>query len=92
LKNALAEGRSCIIADIDFCRSASREEAVAFLAERFPNTPVSWIFFECHPAACRVNVRRDSGRNVQSRLDAIDRFAPLYRIPQGATIVPVWRP
>lgn len=42
LKEVIAEGRSCFIADIDFCGSAARAEAVAFLSEHF-NTPVSWV-------------------------------------------------
>jgi len=92
LKAAVESGRNSFIADIDFCRSASRMEADLFLTKAFPGVKVKWMFFEKNVAACQANVRRDIDRRVHARLAKIAEFEPQYQIPQGATVVPVWNP
>ena len=92
LRRAVAEGHSCLIADIDFCRDSARVDALVFLTEQFMTVSVEWVFFACDQTACRENVLLDATRDVRARLAAIDRFACLYRIPAEIAPVPVWRP
>lgn len=92
LKAAVESGRDIFIADIDFCRSASRIEADLFVTRNFPEATVRWIFFEKSIISCKENVRRDHERDVDSRLAKIDEFEPQYQIPSDATCIPVWSP
>ena len=89
---AVESGRNSFIADIDFCRTASRNEAGTFLARAFPEVRVHWVFYEKNVAACQANVRRDIDRRTQDRLAKIAEFEPQYQIPDGVTLVPVWSP
>ena len=89
---AVESGRNSFIADIDFCRTASRNEAAAFLARAFPGVKVQWVFFEKNVAACQANARRDIDRRAQDRLAKIAEFGPQYQIPEGVILVPVWSP
>jgi len=49
----LNNAKDCVIADIDFCKDESREEAERILQEYAPNAERGWIFFENNPEACR---------------------------------------
>jgi len=90
LKQALDSGRSCLISDIDFCRSEARAEAERYIASHFPEAVISWMFFERNVDACRANVVRDEKRRAERRLAAIEQFAGQYSVPVGSILVPVW--
>src|SRR5437773_3695988 len=57
LLQRLNQGTNCLVADIDFCNTAAREEAVAILLHHFPTLAITWRFYENDPEQCEANVR-----------------------------------
>src|SRR5271166_5289503 len=54
---SLHAGRRCVVADIDFCCSNSREEACNVLSYLLPTLKIRWCFFAPDTEACEKNVR-----------------------------------
>jgi predicted kinase len=91
LTSALAHDLKCVVADIDFCDPASRNQAENVLRAVFPQLQLVWHFFENNPAACKANVRRRNNRGVNEELEKLRKYAGVYEIPQGAVILPVFQ-
>ena len=94
LTNAVRAGSKCVVADINFCRKESQEEAERELLTEVPGAKVSWCCFENNPFACAVNIRKRPGRSDSQReqeLGYLEEYSPVYHFPRGAAILPVWR-
>lgn len=88
----------CIIADIRLCEAAFRQDVTEILGELVPKLSIEWHCFDCRTTAavdtCRDNVRfraESTSRNTKDALRAIDKFAPIYSIVDGACTYPVVR-
>ena len=94
LIRGLREGRKCAVADINFCKAESREEAESDITAAVPGVKLSWRCFKNEPSACEVNIRIRPGRTDlqrQQELKYLAEYSPIYEIPQRAVILPVWR-
>ena len=85
----LVRGESCIVADIDFCRSDARIEAEQEIKGRIPKAKVEWHCFENDPFKCRRNVLQRNSNSVQQELSNINRYSPVYVITSSATLIRV---
>jgi hypothetical protein len=92
LLSALGAGVHCFVADIDFCDPSRRQEALDALNEHIPPLAIAQVCFANDRRQCEVNVRAAAGRNMGNRLAEIARLSPVYVIPDGASIIPVWAP
>ena len=92
LLNALRYGQKCIVADIDFCNATSRSDAESTILTNFPALSPSWLFFANDVEACRANIVRRASRSMEDNLRALATYQPLYRIPAGTQVLPVWTP
>jgi hypothetical protein len=91
---ALREGKTCAISDIDFCRPNAQEEARAHLRS-YADVAIEWWCFENDSQQCVRNVKqraRSARRDVNADLAKIVEYSPLYVIPAGAKVLPVWLP
>ena len=91
LLNALRAGQQCAIADIDFCKASSRDEAEAALQAQIPEVTLKWLFFENDFHTCQANIRQRASRSIEDNLRALHQYHALYQIPVGAQVIPVWR-
>ena len=89
LIGALRAGLKCAVADIDFCRTRSREEAELVLFEEIRDLRLRWCFFDNDPSACEANIRRRNRSCLQDELRYLREYSPSYSIPQGADVLPV---
>ena len=87
----LREGRRCVVADIDFCCAESRAEAEGVLRVEVPSVEVRWLYFSNDPTICEMNIRRRDRPSLQKDLEALYKYAALYRIPYGADERPCYR-
>jgi predicted kinase len=92
LLNALQTGQNCVVADIDFCKASSRNQAELALRTRVQDLALSWQFFENDLEACQANIRRRASRSIEDNLRALHTYHAWYQIPIGAEVIPVWRP
>jgi hypothetical protein len=92
LVRALNAGQDCVVCDVRFCRAGQREALEAMIRECAPDATVEWRFFENEPAQCLKNVRRRARMNITHEERSIRDLSPLYKIPEDANILPVWRP
>jgi hypothetical protein len=92
LIKALQNGQKCIVADIDFCRVASRNQAESMIRAQFPAISLNWWFFANNVDACRSNIIRRASRSIEDNLRALASYQALYRIPADARVLPVWAP
>jgi hypothetical protein len=88
---ALRAGLKCVAADIDFCRTESREEAEGLLRAIIPDVRLCWLFFENDPSACEANVRSRNSPSRETELIKVHDYSAAYEIPHGANILPVRR-
>lgn len=86
---ALGEGRKCVVADIDFCRSEARTEADLVLREDAPAVRSAWGFFENSPERCEVNIRRRNRPSLEMDLRKMRQYSIVYQIPDEAQVLPV---
>jgi hypothetical protein len=59
------------------------------IRRQVPHVPIECIYFENAPDKCERNIRRRARREINNDLEALKRFAPVYRIPEGVTPLPV---
>jgi hypothetical protein len=93
---AVKQGQDIIIDGALF----TEPDGMATLSERIRKLPVAveveWRFFEADKNACLVNILRDmilkEGREYHGRLRSFFRRAPGYVVPDGATILKVYKP
>jgi len=90
LISALRNGLRCAVADIDFCKTESREEAESVLSAEVPGVKLCWRFFENDPPACEANIRSRNRPRLQTDLEKLHGYSAFYRIPQGADVLPIW--
>ena len=86
---ALRAGLKCVVADIDFCKTESREEAEDLLSAIVPNIQRRWRFFENDPSACEKNVRSRNSPSRDIELKKLREYSASYLIPQDADVIPV---
>jgi hypothetical protein len=91
LISALRSGLRCAVADIDFCRTESRDEAESLLSATVPGLKLRWLFFENDSSACEANIRSRDRRQLQIELGNLHRYSNSFEIPQGAEVLPVSR-
>ena len=96
LREALKDGKNVVIADIVFCEEPFRREAEGgiknLVAELGLKVDVDYRFFQNDPEACIANIlNRARPERVASELKFIEEHRNNYRIPEGATILPVHR-
>lgn len=89
---SLRTGRSCAVADIDFCRVEGRREAESCVRHRLPEVAVQWVFFENDVARCRLNVLNRARPSQPSDLAKLEEMSHCYQVPPGVRVIPVWRP
>jgi hypothetical protein len=92
LIKALWDGERCVVADIDFCKDDSRSEAELALRNQLPDLKLSWLFFARDFHACELNIKRRASVSIDDNLRALDVYNVHYRIPTGATVMPIWGP
>lgn len=89
---AIRAGRDCVIADIAFCEPNRKLNLLQAMRAQIPAVNIEWIYFENAPAKCRRNIQRRNRQTVMSELEALEKFATLYVIPNGVTPRPVKEP
>jgi hypothetical protein len=89
LIGAISDGVRCAIADIDFCKSESRDEAESALRAEITGLSLEWLFFANDWTACEVNIRLRNRSGYQEELQKLRELSPSYKIPSGATVIPV---
>ena len=92
LARALNAGQDSLVCDILFCLPARRAEFEALIRRLVPAATIEWRFFENDPDRCLENVRRRVRIRVTREEELIRELSPQYQIPDGATILHVWRP
>lgn len=85
---ALTEGKSCALADMDFCCESARAQALRILADAVPGLIPRWECFPNDPDCCFENIRHGT-RAPEPRLTKVAEFSPKYTIPPGARILPI---
>lgn len=89
LISAYSDGVRCAVADIDFCKTESREEAEIVLGTEIPGVKLEWLFFANDWAACEVNILRRNRSTREEELEKLRELSASYQIPPGATVIPV---
>lgn len=89
LINALRDGVKCAVADIDFCKTESREEAERVVLAEVPGATLGWHFFKNDPSACEVNIKSRNRDCLRKELGLLEQLSPSYRIPQDAAVFAV---
>lgn len=84
---ALRAGLKCVVADIDFCETESREEAEGLLRAIVPGVQLRRFFFENAPSACEANVRARNSPSHDDELKKIRDYSPRYEIPDGSDVL-----
>lgn len=92
LINNLMEGKNCIIADIEYCRVARRQEVQDEIDTVIHNTEIEWIYFENDPSQCIRNVEKRNRPSKDEEIRKIRELSAQYQIPVGSKIIPVVRP
>lgn len=97
VREALESGKNVVMADILFCDPEYLEEAqeglTRLLSELDMKADIEYRFFENDPSACIENIlRRSRPERVEKELAYIKETESRYRIPDGAIILPVYRP
>jgi hypothetical protein len=95
LKSALASGKDCLIADIDYCYEGRLNEAERGI-EKIGNDlkikiGIDHLYFQKDPNACKENVRRRHREQMEEELRNIDKMNGAYNIPSSAPTWPVWK-
>jgi len=91
----LNEGRTVIVADIDFCQRPSQTEAEYYVRSSAPGAAVEWRYFANDPEQCTRNATRraaETQRDLARELQLITEYSSCYHVPEGAITIPVWRP
>jgi tRNA splicing ligase len=91
LISALRDGLKCAVADIDFCKTKSREEAVSVLLAEIPGVKIAWRFFVNDPSVCEENIRSRKRPSLQIDLKKLHEYSKIYDIPHGANVLPIGR-
>lgn len=77
-----------IIVGADLCLADRRKFLTGFLNQCGVDV-ISWVFFENDPVQCRSNATLRPQKDVRA---TIDLFTLAYNIPEGAEVLPCYRP
>jgi hypothetical protein len=88
IEAAIKTGRDVVITDPHLCRVSARDAAVKFLSSF--DVDVEWVFFANDPVTCWHNVQQRADDRELSEMGVV-RFSQAYSIPDGATVLPVYR-
>lgn len=91
LVHALRDGVSCVVADIDFCKSDSRLEAEEAVCEEVAGVTFAWHFFANDPLACDENIRSRNRPCLQKELENLNTLSASYCIPPHTIVFEVRR-
>lgn len=83
---SVRDGGRCAVADIDFCRSESREEAENVLGAAVSGLKVRWCFFAHDERSCDENIRRRNRDSLAEDLRELHKYSRIYSIPKGAVV------
>jgi hypothetical protein len=89
LVGCLRNGQRCVVADIDFCKSESRDDAESFLDAAVPGLELRWRFFAHDAGACEENVGRRNRDSLAEDLEKLREYSTLYSVPEGGDALPV---
>jgi GTPase SAR1 family protein len=89
LISAVRQGRACVVADIDFCKTTARTEAEHVLGESAPLVRFAWWFFENDPQRCETNIWKRTRDSIDEDLRKMFDYSKLYKIPSGAPVLPI---
>lgn len=93
LVQVLREGRSSVVADVRLVTAEYRADAEHTLRADLPDLKIELRIFELDQAQCAENIKNSPERhNALNRLRILREFAPQHSVPQGAVLLPVWRP
>jgi len=90
----LRRGMDCIVEEIAYCCSHSRDVVVSALCSQVPEVQVEWICFENDLASANWNVehRADAAKqDIPGHVDINRKYHCVYTYPEGAKIVPITR-
>lgn len=80
------EGHKCVVADIDFCKNESREEAENVLGVAAPGLKMRWCFFAHDERSCEENIRWRNRDSLSDDLRELRKYSRIYSIPKGADV------
>jgi hypothetical protein len=86
---SVCEGRRCVIADIDFCKSEARAEAEDILGVAAPTAKIRWLFFDNNPQSCEEDIRCRRRNSTEEELKKLHEYSASYGIPEEADVHPV---
>lgn len=73
--------KDLFIADVNFCITKIRNNAVSVLEKMYPKTDIEYIYFENNPKKCIKNAKeRNNQRNV---CGLIITYSKVYNIPSN---------
>ncbi len=78
---SLREGRNCVIADIEFCKSLRRDELEKIVRDAVSGITIEWQYFENNPEKCIANVKRRNRPNAQQEIEKIGCLSKQYYVP-----------
>lgn len=94
LKEELADGKDCFIADIDYCYENRLDEAKIGIEkigkELGTKIDVEIVYFDNDAAACEANVRRRHSDQMEEEIRNIKKRTRVYK--PGTPGIPVWKP
>jgi len=92
----LRNGKDFIIIEIGLCRRSEREYVIQGLQSDITNIEVEWICISNDLAQANQNVldraNRGEKQNPEGHIDINNRVALEYTYPEGAKIIPTFRP
>jgi predicted kinase len=89
--HALRSGRPCVVADVSFCDPARLAELERVIRAMVPDVEVVREYFANDREQCLANVTRRDSPEVAEEIAAINALAPVYRVPAGVAVRPVYR-
>ena len=81
---------TAMVTDVALCVQATRDDFEYCVKSLHPLAMFKYICFENDPKQCLINAKnRNDGREVEN---TIRSMAKVYTYPEGAEIIPVWKP
>jgi predicted kinase len=94
LMKLLAEGKDCVIADVQFVRQEMQQELEALVRSALPCVTIKWVCFENDWIQCLKNVDNRAGQDsgkFERDATTIVQLTRRHSIPKGAVVRPVWK-
>lgn len=88
----LKDGKDCIVEEIAYCDSTTRENVVTHLRSQAPGADIAFVCFENDLASANWNLtQRTNKRDVRSHLAINNFWHSRYTCPKGAMVLPITR-